>query len=119
MKNFTTKALRTQSCSNKFLAFLFLMNNGQWTMDNFRHQSTKALNPTKFFLFCFTFHISYFIFPSFSQQDTAYIYTFGGVEDDICKEIQATADNGFILVGSTASFGNGATDIYLINTITQ
>lgn len=49
-----------------------------------------------------------------AQNDTAYIFTYGGPGHDHCREIEPTSDGGFILVGSTGSFGNGSSDIYLV-----
>ncbi|MFC1852478.1 hypothetical protein ACFL27_19955, partial [candidate division CSSED10-310 bacterium] len=42
--------------------------------------------------------------------------TFGGTEADIGSCVQQTAEGGFIVVGSSASFGAGADDVYLIKT---
>ena len=51
----------------------------------------------------------------FSQKDTiAYLYTFGSVANDVGEDIAATDDGGFVIIGSTASSGDGNTDIYLL-----
>lgn len=50
----------------------------------------------------------------FSQKDTAHIYTFGGENEEQGRDIELTRDSGFVLVGSTSSFGNGNSDIYLV-----
>ncbi len=49
-------------------------------------------------------------------QDTAYIHTFGGIQEDGCKQVQPTADGGYILIGTTNSFGAGNTSFYAIKT---
>ncbi|NOZ73933.1 MAG: hypothetical protein GXO90_00930 [FCB group bacterium] len=41
---------------------------------------------------------------------------FGGSEADYCRSIQLTPDGGYILLGSTDSFGNGSSDVWLIKT---
>jgi len=40
--------------------------------------------------------------------------TFGGIEDDVGYDVQQTADGGYIICGSTESFGSGKADIYYI-----
>ena len=42
--------------------------------------------------------------------------TFGGGEGDWGTSVQQTADNGFIILGHTLSFGNGYYDIFMIKT---
>lgn len=44
------------------------------------------------------------------------IWTFGGSDDDRGKSVQQTSDGGYIIVGSTKSYGAGGSDIYLIKT---
>ncbi len=41
-------------------------------------------------------------------------YTFGGSGTEYGRDIQATADGGFIIAGSTTSYGAGNRDIYLL-----
>ncbi len=50
----------------------------------------------------------------FAQSDTIFMYTFGGIQNDVCNQIRATPDGGFIMIGTTTSFGAGATDFYAI-----
>jgi len=42
--------------------------------------------------------------------------TFGGAQSDRGASVQQTSDGGFIVAGSTDSFGAGARDVYLIKT---
>ncbi|MDP6647664.1 MAG: hypothetical protein QGG15_00885 [Dehalococcoidales bacterium] len=42
--------------------------------------------------------------------------TFGGEEDDRAHLVQQTTDGGYIIAGSTESFGTGSLDIYVIKT---
>ena len=51
-----------------------------------------------------------------SQGDTLWTKTNGGAEYDMCRALQQTSDSGYIIVGTTRSFGNGESDIYLIKT---
>ncbi|MEI6816365.1 MAG: hypothetical protein WCL14_07120, partial [Bacteroidota bacterium] len=48
--------------------------------------------------------------------DTLWTRTFGGLYDDIATGVQQTNDGGYIVVGSTYSFGSGNQDIYVIRT---
>lgn len=59
----------------------------------------------------------FFLIPflSYSQKDTiAHMYTFGSLANDLGEDISATIDGGLIVVGSTASSGDGNTDVYLL-----
>ncbi len=55
--------------------------------------------------------------PLFAQPpDTLWTRTFGGENSDACESIKPTEDGGYILSGSTFSFGAGARDLWLIKT---
>ena len=49
-----------------------------------------------------------------SLGDTLWTRTYGGLEDDVGRWIEATEDKGYIIVGSTKSYGRGKADVYLI-----
>lgn len=46
--------------------------------------------------------------------DTIWAKTYGGAHDDAGMSIQKTSDGGYIIAGSTNSFGAGEADIYLL-----
>ena len=48
--------------------------------------------------------------------DTIWTKTYGGDTTDIGRSVQQTSDGGFIICGTTLSFGSGKEDIYLIRT---
>jgi len=52
---------------------------------------------------------------AYAQTDSlVHLYAFGGLTNDIGEEVQPTPDGGYIVVGSTASSGDGNTDVYLL-----
>jgi len=48
--------------------------------------------------------------------DTLWIKTFGGSNNDKASTVHQTNDNGFIIIGTTSSFGNGQDDFLLWKT---
>jgi hypothetical protein len=48
--------------------------------------------------------------------DSLWSRTFGGSNDERCYSIQQTSDSGYILAGSTESFGAGYQDFWLVKT---
>ncbi len=46
--------------------------------------------------------------------DTLWTRTYGGNSDDEAWSVQQTTDGGFIVVGSTLSFGTGYDDFYVV-----
>ena len=53
------------------------------------------------------------------QPDTFWTRTFGGINSDYSRSIQQVSNDGYILTGSTASFGNDSYDVWLIKTDAQ
>jgi hypothetical protein len=48
--------------------------------------------------------------------DTLWTRTYGGVLDDYGNSVKQTYDGGYIIAGSTASFGAGGSDVYIVKT---
>lgn len=48
--------------------------------------------------------------------DTAWVNSYGGPSIDIGKDLKETSDKGFIIAGTSSSFGNGNTSFYIIKT---
>lgn len=48
--------------------------------------------------------------------DSVWSRTYGGEKDDVARSVEQTADGGFIIGGTTESFGAGGLDLYLIRT---
>jgi hypothetical protein len=63
--------------------------------------------------FLLTFALSLFPFDLFSQPGT-WVAVYGGTQYDRGKGIAQTTDNGYIVCGSTSSYGSGTTDFYLL-----
>jgi len=51
-----------------------------------------------------------------SQGDTLWTRTYGGSDYDDASSVQQTADGGYVVAGSTYSFGAGSYDFYLVKT---
>ena len=51
---------------------------------------------------------------NYSHSTQYWIKTFGGAEDDNSPSIQQTTDGGFIVGGSTSSFGASGSDILVM-----
>tara|TARA_B100001113_G_scaffold73503_1_gene57029 strand:- start:2234 stop:3700 length:1467 start_codon:yes stop_codon:yes gene_type:complete len=51
-----------------------------------------------------------------SQGDTLWTKSFGGTESDNGTDLLIDDNGGFVILGSTESYGNGGEDIYLIKT---
>jgi hypothetical protein len=51
-----------------------------------------------------------------SRGDSVWAKTYGGPKADIGSSVEITPDGGFIFVGSTASYGLGYNDAYLVKT---
>jgi hypothetical protein len=51
-----------------------------------------------------------------AQGDTLWTRTCGGTKNDEGYSVQQTADGGYIVAGTTRSFGAGGSDVYLIRT---
>ncbi|PCJ88411.1 MAG: hypothetical protein COA57_03285 [Flavobacteriales bacterium] len=83
---------------------------------NLNYKKHKMFTKYRTFLSClFVFHFSFFIFHFTSySQDTTFIYTYGGAGHDHGRDVKQTYDGGFIITGSTSSFGNGSSDVYLL-----
>jgi hypothetical protein len=70
----------------------------------------------------FTVFSGYFFFScdsidelmSFKEQ--VFIKTYGGAGSEEGFDVKQTADGGFIIVGTTTSFGSGGKDVYLVRT---
>jgi hypothetical protein len=48
--------------------------------------------------------------------DTLWTRTYGGPANDIFHEIVPASDSGYVAVGTTSSFGQGGSDIYIVKT---
>jgi hypothetical protein len=51
--------------------------------------------------------------------DILWAKTYGGISDDEGKSVQQTSDGGYIIAGSTSSFGAGESNVYVVKTNTS
>ncbi len=51
---------------------------------------------------------------SVPSETDAFVKFFGGIKTQEGNDIKQTPDGGYILVGSTTSFGNGGSDVYVV-----
>ena len=51
---------------------------------------------------------------AFAQWDTTWIKTYGGNRDDVANDMILTPDNGFLIIGSTSSFGFDNSQMYFL-----
>jgi len=54
-----------------------------------------------------------------SSGDTLWTKTYGGDSDDRCLSVCQTSDGGYILTGSTSSYGAGGADVWLVKADTS
>jgi hypothetical protein len=62
-------------------------------------------------LMCFAF-----IIPAVSLSQINFERTYGGEDEDSGHSVQQIEDGGYVIAGSTESFGTGSPDVYLIRT---
>jgi hypothetical protein len=58
----------------------------------------------------------FYVIKTNSQGDTLWTHTYGGSLNDGAFSIQQTTDRGYIVAGTTRSFGAGGTDFYVVKT---
>ena len=50
------------------------------------------------------------------RADSEFLYSYGGINYDDARDIKETPDKGYLLVGTTTSFGPGQASVYMIKT---
>jgi len=58
----------------------------------------------------------FYLIKANAHGDTLWTRTYGGTGSDGAHSVRQTADGGYIVAGTTSSFGAGKTDIYLVKT---
>lgn len=57
-----------------------------------------------------------FLIKTDAKGDTLWTRTFGGAEDETGTSVLQISDGGFMVVGTTASFGGGLDDVFMVRT---
>jgi hypothetical protein len=60
--------------------------------------------------------IDIYLLKTDSYGDTLWTKTYGGVQEDVGFSVRQTSDGGYIIAGSTESFGAGSYDFWIIKT---
>ncbi|RPH94354.1 T9SS C-terminal target domain-containing protein [candidate division KSB1 bacterium] len=61
-------------------------------------------------------YLNYWLVRINSVGDTLWTKTYGGIGSDGCEALLMHSDGGFILVGTTSSYGSGNSDIWIVRT---
>ncbi len=61
-------------------------------------------------------HNNFWLVRTDSNGDSLWSRTFGGNLDELCLSVRQTSDGGYVLAGSTSSFGAGNVDFWLLKT---
>jgi hypothetical protein len=56
----------------------------------------------------------FYLMKTNSLGDSLWTRTYGGTNSDEAEEVRQTADSGYVIAGSTWSFGNGSADHYVV-----
>ena len=62
----------------------------------------------------YTYGADLWLFKTDANGDMEWNKTYGGPGFDLCEDLESTSDGGYVLVGSTDSFGAGRSDFWLI-----
>ncbi len=58
----------------------------------------------------------FYLLKTDAEGDSVWSRTYGGADDEIARQVIQTEDGGYLMVGSTRSFGEGEGDFFLVRT---
>ena len=86
-----------------------LNNNGSSVMGISQKRLVRRLYFVIFVIIIFTINVQ-------AQIELVWDNFYGGSSNDFGEHVERTSDDGYIIVGTTSSYGAGSTDIILIKT---
>ena len=93
------------------------MQAGLCLAEHFDQEGLSMTEKGRFGLICvWGIFLVALIVPCASRAQITFERTYGGTDRDDAKSVQQTLDGGYILAGTTESFGLGVRDVYLVKT---
>lgn len=93
------------------------MNEHSHTRSELKQSERSVLSDLQSVLIATKYPLLYLVFLAIlgvPAQAQVFRYSYGALGNDIAEAVRQTADDGFVVLGTTGSFGNGSSDVYLV-----